>query len=141
MICSVLAQTDSAAADGSGVGIDRRGVDDDVEPPNASTAARSAAAIVSRDVRSSAAPCPSPGRELRGLALGLLGAGDVLVGDHDVRAALGDLERDLAADAAAAADDDATLRLNSLSGGIRCSLASSSAQYSMRNASVRGSAT
>ena len=56
-------------------------------------------------------------------------------------AAPGDLQRDLAADAAAAADDTATVRLNSRSGGIRCSLASSSAQYSMRNASSRGSAT
>ena len=35
----------------------------------------------------------------------------------------------------------AILRLNSRSGGMRCSLASSSAQYSMRNASLRGSAT
>ena len=35
----------------------------------------------------------------------------------------------------------AIFRLNSRSGGIRCSFASSSAQYSIRNASVRGSAT
>ena len=34
-----------------------------------------------------------------------------------------------------------TLRLNSFSGGIRWSLASSSAQYSIRNASSLGSAT
>ena len=71
-----------------------------------------------------------------------LGIGGVLVGDHDVRAALG-----RAASATSRPmplpppTTSAIFRLNSRSAGIRCSFASSSAQYSIRNASVLGSAT
>ena len=64
-----------------------------------------------RSCRATSDPSPPPctisvDDSARGLGLRLLGARDVRVGDDDVPAALGDLERDLAADAAAAADDD-----------------------------------
>ena len=98
------------ASDGSGVGIDRRGVDDDVEAAELPDRLRAAPPRSCRaTVRSSAARhAPSPrSTSFAASRAGLLRSRRVRVGDHDVPAAPGDLQRDLAADAAAAADDHA----------------------------------
>ena len=79
-------------------------------PPNRITVARNAAAMLSRELRSSATPSTSSARRQRGRFLGdRFGAGGVEIGDHDVGAALREQQRHLAADAAGAADDDGDL--------------------------------
>ena len=80
-------------------------------PPNARTVARSAAAMLSRDARSSAAghapfPATTAPRRRAPRASACLA---VLIGDDDVRAALRQQQRDLPADAAATADDERDL--------------------------------
>ena len=76
-------------------------------PPNRITVARNAAAMLSRELRSSATPSTSSGEDS---AAGFLGdrfsAGGVEIGHHDVGAAFREQQRHLAADAARAADHD-----------------------------------
>ncbi len=77
--------------------------------------------------------------------LGLFGYGlralRVAIRDDNMRAALSRQQRNLTANAATTANDQRNPSLNSFSGGWRRIFASSSFQYSMRNASLGGSAT
>ena len=71
----------------------------------------------------------------------LAAAGQLAVGNHHVRAALRRHQRHFAADAAGPAHHQHHAPAQFLRGGCRRIFASSSAQYSMRNASEAGSAT
>ena len=103
---------------GSGVGIDRRGVDDAVEPAELQhrRAHRRRDRVARRQVErrrlhhlvSTTTPAASSAASSA--------AAPLAIGDDDVSAALRDLQRHLAADAAAAADDDDDLAAELLLG-------------------------
>ncbi len=98
--------------------------------------------MLSRDVRSSAvASTISFDDSAAASCRGLLGARDVHVGDDDVTAALGDLQRDFPADAARAADDDDDLAAELALGRHPLQLGFLERPVLDRNASDRGSAT
>ena len=97
--------------------------------------------MLSRELRSSATPSTSSARTARGFFGDRFSAGGVEIGHDDVGAAFREQQRNLAADPARAADHDDDAAAEFPFGGIRWSLASSSAQYSMRKASDRGRAT
>ena len=138
----VLPHVSSGGVRGAGVGKIAAVLTTESNPPNCSTAARTAAAIVSREVRSSAAGCTisaddsSPASSAASSAAATFWSATTTWPPRLAICSATSRPMPLPPPTTTT-----TLRLNSFSGGIRWSFASSSAQYSMRNASSRGSAT